>query len=391
LNGTGGLTIESGIRTYNPGFTPYNGFYPLNPGLTPPIKYTPPILDTPANPDDLPFIRNRRVVLFQPAKIYIRPKEYYDYRSQYFWIYDGPGHPHYCAFDIPDTLRAFPEIRRALAVEEASRRKRENLSPGGDQSRGQFQLASFRKSSPFSDLDSRIVPAPQNGAPGGQTANSSFTYSIVSNGKSTGEAFQLQVSDPTGKVKSVRMGGSTVVEAIAPGVTEPVTATAGGKVLTQPLNGYCLEFGKHPPREGTLYRLADESTQQKYRPMRFISRAADQMEQKKAFHPDSDPKAYMDAILQYALWSKLEGWNQEQFTSRFVERTKENADALGVKWTKDMENALRAAAPGRWNDISEMQHEASDLEKNSGQGRGRGGRRGGGGRGGRRGAARGDQ
>ena len=241
-------------------------------------------------------------------------------------------------------------------------------------------------------MDSRLSPPAQNGAPDGQTANPSFTYSIVSNGKSTGEAFQLQLLDTTGKVKSVRMHSGTVVEAIAPGVTQPVTASAGagGKVVTQPLNGFCLEFSKHPPAEGTLYRLADDTTQQKFEPMRFISRAGDQMQEKKLFHPDSDPKAYTDAILQYALWSKLEGWNQEQFTQHFVDRTKENADALHVKWSKEMEGALRAAAPGRWKDISEMIQEGADLEKNSGQGRG--GRRGGrGGRGGRRGATSSDQ
>jgi hypothetical protein len=391
LNPTGGLTIEPGIRYNTPGLTPDNGYFQLPPSLTPKLRFNPPITDTTTNPETPPINRLRLPYLFQPPKVYVRPIQFYDARSQYFWIYDGPGSPHYCAFDFPDALRSFPEVRRALAIEEASRHRRENFPPQ-EQSRGQLQLASFRGSSPFSELDSRTAPAPQNNASGGQAANPSFTYSIVSNGKSTGEAFQLQLLDTTGKVKSVRMRSGTVVEAIAPGVTQPVTASAGagGKVVTQPLNGFCLEFAKHPPSEGTLYRLADDSTQQKFRPMRFISRAGDQMQEKKAFHPDSDPKAYTDAILQYALWSKLEGWSQGQFTQHFVERTKQNADALHVKWTSEMENALRAAAPGRWKDISEMLQEATDLEKSSGEGRS--GRRGGGrGRGGRRGASRGDQ
>jgi len=369
---------------------PFNGYYPIPviPGLTPPLKFNTPDANPPAADDEIHRIVAPRFFIRQPVKYYIRPKEYYDYRSQYFWIYDGPGSPHYCAFDFPDALRSFPELGRALAVEEASYRRRENF-PAREEVRGQFQLASYRRPSPFSKFDSRIPDAPQNNTPVGNAASASFTYSIVSNGKSTGEAFQLQLLDATAKVKSVRMRSGTVVEAIAPGVTQPVSASGGGKIVTQPLNGFCLEFGKHPPAEGTQYRLADETTQQKFEPMRFISRAGEQMQEKKLFHPDSDPKAYMDAIVQYALWSKLEGWNQEQFTQHFVERTKENADALRVKWTKDMENALRAAAPGRWTDISEMHREAAELEKNSGQGRGE--RRGGGGRGGRRGAARGDQ
>ena len=412
LNSQGGVTIGEYYGGFSPrvGFAytnsptgnspvtppvtplPINGFYPIPiiPGLIPNLPLI-PIEPNPPADDPNRIAIPQRFVIRRPVKYYLRPQGYYDYRSQYFWIYDGPGSPHYCAFDFPDALRSFPEIRHALAIEAASRHRRENFPPQ-EQSRGQLQLASFHPASPFSESDSRMPTAPQNNASGGQTANPSFTYSIVSNGKSTGEAFQLQLLDTTGKVKSVRMRSGTVVEAIAPGVTQPVTASAGGgsKVVTQPLNGFCLEFSKHPPAEGTLYRLADDTTQQKFRPMRFISRAGDQMQEKKAFHPDSDPKAYTDAILQYALWSKLEGWSQAQFTQHFVERTKQNADALHVKWTSDMENALRGAAPGRWKDISEMLQEAQELEKSSGEGRG--GRRGGGrGRGGRRGATDGDQ
>jgi hypothetical protein len=396
FTGDTGSDPTPGSGIVNP--LPLNGYYPIPgiPGLLPPLNINP--IDTnPSAPDNQTHrIVIPRLYIRQPAEYYIRPQGYYDNRSQYFWIYDGPGSPHYCAFDFPDALRSFPEIRHALAIEAASRRSRESYA-AREKSPGQFQLASFRQPllrqpSPFSEIDSRLSPAPQNGAPGGPTANPGFTYSIVSNGKSTGEAFQLQLLDTTGKVKSVRMRSGTVVEAIAPGVTQPVTASAGAgdKVVTQPLNGFCLEFTKHPPAEGTLYRLADDTTQQKFEPMRFISRAGDQMQEKKLFHPDSDPKAYTDAILQYALWSKLEGWSQEQFTQHFVERTKENADALHVKWSKEMEGALRAAAPGRWKDISEMIQEAGELQKNSGQGRG--GRRGGrGGRGGRRGAESSDQ
>jgi hypothetical protein len=394
FTGDTGSDSTPGSGIVNP--LPLNGYYPIPgiPGLLPPLNINPLDTNPPAADDQTHRIVIPRLYIREPAKYYIRPQGYYDYRSQYFWVYDGPGSPHYCAFDFPDALRSFPEIRHALAIEEASRRRRESYA-AQEKSRGQFQLASFHQPSPFSEINSRLSPAPQNGAPGGTAANPSFTYSIVSNGKSTGEAFQLQLLDTTGKVKSVRMRSGTVVEAIAPGVTQPVTASAGGggKVITHPLNGFCLEFTKHPPPEGTLYRLADDTTQQKFEPMRFISRAGDQMQEKKLFHPDSDPKAYTDAILQYALWSKLEGWNQEQFTQHFVDRTKENADALHVKWSKEMEGALRAAAPGRWKDISEMIQEGADLEKNSGQGRGgrRGDRGGRGGRGARRGATDLDQ
>jgi hypothetical protein len=369
-----------------------NGYFPLN-GLNPPLNFSGVNPTGPSGAADAPgglqIPRAPRFFLQDSLRSILRPQSYYDDGSQYFGVFDGFGSPHYCAFDFPDSLRTFPEISHALAVEEASRRRRENQPPR-EQTDGQLQLTSFHTPSPSSEFAGSAARARQNRDQFQQTAPSSFTYSIVSNGKSTGEAFQLQLLDTTGKVKSVRMRSGTVLEAIKKGVTQPVTENAGGKVVTQPLNGFCLQFGKQPPAQGTLYRMADESVQQKYSPMRFIARASEQMGQNKAFHPDSDPKAYTDAILQYALWSELEGWNQEKFTQHFVERTKENADALHVKWTNEMENALRAAAPGRWKDISEMLQEAQVLEKDSGQGRGRGGRRGGG-RGGRRGAVGSDR
>jgi hypothetical protein len=386
INGDGKVTIGAAPGWYGASVTPPNsGYFSLPPNFLQPLNLNPSGSGTPVTPDPQTFDRLRRISVFQPPQQFIRPQNYYDDLSQYFWFFDLFGIPYYCSFDFPDTLRSFPEIRHALAVEEATRRRHGGvLTP--DRANASLQLASFHGTSPFSASALNFAPAPQNGASSGQTANPSFTYSIVSNGKSTGEAFQLQLLDSTGKVKSVSMRPGTVLEAIAPGAAHSVAATAAGsKVVTQPMSGFCLEFRKHPPAEGTLYRIAGDAAQQKFRPMRFVSRAGQQMEQKKVFHPDSDPKAYSEAILQYALWSKLEGWSQEQFTQHFVERTKENADALHVKWTKEMENALRAAAPGRWKDISEMLQEAQDLQKNSEQRRG--GRRGGG-RGGSRGAGR---
>ena len=375
---------------WNGAITPwtYNGYFQLPPGFIHLPTSNPSVPDLPVI--DRQSIERLPHTVFQPQQLFMRPQNYYDNRSQYFWLFDLFGIPYYCSYDFPNSLRSFPEIRHALAVEAATRRRRDGIITP-ERADARMQFASFHGASPFSDTPNSAL-AQQSGASAGIAANSSFSYSIVSNGKSTGEAFQLQLLDTTGKVKSVSMRSGAVLEAIAPGSSQPLSTTAGGgKLITQPLNGFCLEFGKHPPAEGTQYRIAGDAAQQKFRPIRFVSRAGQQMETKKAFHPDSDPKAYSEAILQYALWSKLEGWSQEQFTQHFVERTKQNADALHVKWTSDMENALRAAAPGRWKDISEMLQEAQDLEKNSGQGRGgrRGGR--GGGRGGRRGTGISDQ
>jgi hypothetical protein len=307
---------------------------------------------------------------------YIRPQAYYDDNGpQSRFLIADPWNmrPSYCNYDFPDKLlRAAPQLAQALAAEARSRQPRANRTPR-EAMGAHLQLVSLKRGSPTSDPSNRAGRAQLGDQRTRQVqiearfveVAPTFTYSIVSNGKSQGQAFELQVADPTGKVKTVAMRDGTIIEAIKPGVTEPVTAPAGGSVVKQPLNAYCLEFHKPPPAEGTLYRIADQATQEKFSSLRFLDRAAAQMSQNNQFHPDNNPEAYKNTIFQYATWSTLEGWGQEEFTQHWVERTKENAQDLHVPWTKQMEDTLRNAAPGRWGDISAMMSQAQALEKAS--------------------------
>jgi hypothetical protein len=339
--------------------------------------YTPETAPTPSSTTgdlyDPQLIRRlARQVVRLPRYNYVRPLVYEDYDSQlmeYFrWLLFGS----HCENDFPYELQKQLGIVTACRPTKSPRVIAARSLPVTERPR--LQTVSLRTGTADTGGQGRV---PKGAATDG------FTYAIVSNGKSTGEAFQLQMLDPTGKVKSVEMEDGTVLEAIRPGVTQPLTARGGGNLVTQPLNGFCLEFKKHPPAEGTMYRIASAETQQKYRSLRFLSGAGAQMKDKNMFHPDSNPAAYMDAIMQYSVWIKLNGWTFEQFVENFVERTKENAAALKVKWTPEMETTLRNAAPGRWRDTSEMLQEAQDLEKASGGRRGgRGGRGARGGRGG---------
>ena len=92
-------------------------------------------------------------------------------------------------------------------------------------------------------------------------------------------------------------------------------------------------------------------------------RAGRELAEAGKFHPDSDPKAYADSIRQYALWTKLEGWDQQKFADNFLARTKKNAEALHVKWTPQMESSLRSVVPGRWNDISQVLARADQISQ----------------------------
>jgi hypothetical protein len=191
------------------------------------------------------------------------------------------------------------------------------------------------------------------------------SFSIVANGKSSGEAFELQVIDPTGKVKQIAMPEGVV---LAPLRTVPAKSAAVktvGNMLTKQLTAYCLDFAKLPPEPGMLYRIAPQALQEKFKPIRSVLQAGRELAAGGRLHPDSDPQEYANDIRQYALWSKLENWGEPKFSEMFLEHTKKNAQAMKVKWTKQMEQAVLGLAPGRWRDVAMVLEEAEKLSQGS--------------------------
>lgn len=179
---------------------------------------------------------------------------------------------------------------------------------------------------------------------------------ITSLGTSTGEAFDIQiVNDGTAPV---RIGGDgIVVEPIKKGSEKRLraelqeVAARGSGTASFRANAYCLEFKLDPPTQGTMFRVVDSATQQQYRPAREILRASRRLQASGELMPDSDPAEYFHAIRQWAIWVNEQRFTLPTYANAFVERTKKNAKALGVKWSKDLETSLRAAAPHRWDEI----------------------------------------
>jgi hypothetical protein len=112
-----------------------------------------------------------------------------------------------------------------------------------------------------------------------------------------------------------------------------------------------------------LYRIAGPDKQRVNEPVRYILAGVDYLKARNQLHPDIELPEYLDAIRQYAIWSKQEKWDQKLFTENWIERTRKNAQNLKVKWTKDMEKTLREAAPGRWRDISQSLEVATYAER----------------------------
>jgi hypothetical protein len=186
---------------------------------------------------------------------------------------------------------------------------------------------------------------------------------LKSTGASTGQAFTLEVVNPTGQPLKVAVREGLVVEAVQAQPGQP--PAPGTSLVREGLNAYCLDFTKPPPPAGVTYRMADTATQQKFRPMRNVLRAARRLQQAGKLTPDalSDATAYLDATKQWSLWSKLQGWGEKQFADAFLDRTKKNLEQLKVSVTKDIENQIKGLIPGRWKSVQLVLAEADRLAR----------------------------
>ena len=191
-------------------------------------------------------------------------------------------------------------------------------------------------------------------APAQDKKNENLDVALVATGNSSGEAFQLQMRDPSGKTKRMSMPEGMVLEPEKPGSSKPPAANGMSNLLTQQIGGFCMQFLKLPPAVGMIYKIAGPAMQQKFEPMRLILQAGRALAEKGKLHPDSEPQAYADSVRQYAVWANQEGWDEKKFGDNFVDRTHKNAEAKKIKWTPQIENALRAAVPGRWRDITQV-------------------------------------
>ncbi|MBI1874089.1 MAG: hypothetical protein HYS05_09400 [Acidobacteria bacterium] len=196
-----------------------------------------------------------------------------------------------------------------------------------------------------------------DGAPTGEIA-----VSLVATGRSSGEVFQLQVLNPGNQPIAIVAPEALVLEPIKAGVGKPTAAMAKTGVHAHPILGYCLDFLKPPPAVGTIYRVADALAQQEFRPLGNVLRAARALATAGRLRPDSDPQAYLDSIKQWAVWVTRERWNENTFTGRFVERTRQNVQQMKRAWTKEMDAAIRGAAPNRWRDIMAVLSEARRID-----------------------------
>jgi hypothetical protein len=140
-------------------------------------------------------------------------------------------------------------------------------------------------------------------------------------------------------------------------------AAAGRPTTKATVKAYCLEFVREPPAAGMVFRVAPPEVQNRFQSMRGVMRAAKRVLDAGGLTPDSDPGQYFDAILQWSIWTKENGFDVKSFGEAFVDRTKKNFEAASQPWTKQIEQLVAGLVPNRWSDIERVLKEADTIEE----------------------------
>jgi hypothetical protein len=185
--------------------------------------------------------------------------------------------------------------------------------------------------------------------------------SLVATGNSTGDVFRLETRNLSGALVAIGAPDGLVLQplkqAAAAAIRTPQAALSGQSVM-----GYCLEFAKLPPPAGMLYRVADQAVQQQFAPMTRVIQAGRKLAAEGRLNPDGDDAVgYVDAIKQWAVWSRLEKWDAAAFEQHFVERTRKNFANARRPWSSDLERRVRQLAQNRWQDIQKVWAEADQA------------------------------
>jgi hypothetical protein len=139
-------------------------------------------------------------------------------------------------------------------------------------------------------------------------------------------------------------------------------AGSGVHLTRVALRGYCVESKKQPPVSGSMFMMGRSAVQQQFAPMRAVRLVSEIAASGGYLKPQGGTADYGRFITQYAIWTKLEHWDQARFTDEFLRRSKQSFKVEHRQWTRDSERTLRALAPQRWSDIQFVMRAADRVE-----------------------------
>jgi hypothetical protein len=199
-------------------------------------------------------------------------------------------------------------------------------------------------------LDPRIARV--RGSRGEQVRPQDVSVAFIATGEASGPAFIVKVLNRTGKRVNVSLNDGVILAPAAG--TLPARAVNARGTSSHTIVGYCVEHAKLTPSAGAIFAVAPPAVQQRYKSVTNVLRSGRLLDRFKRLSPQPDAENYGHSVRQWALWTKLEGWNQDRFTSQFLERTKKNIADMKGKWTKDVEKVVRDSAVTRWTDIGKI-------------------------------------
>lgn len=187
------------------------------------------------------------------------------------------------------------------------------------------------------------------------------TVSIVftSLGRSSGDAFRMTVINRGADPIELRRGESFVIRPVmgvsSQAIDKEVAALSGAGVATSTIEAYCLEYARQPPPAGLVFELAPAALQNRTAPVTRIFEASAALRDQGRLPPVAgDPSSqddYFEAVRQWAIWTREQGFDQATYTKAFIDHSRRNVESAGLAWTAAAESAFRALAPGRWEHV----------------------------------------
>lgn len=188
---------------------------------------------------------------------------------------------------------------------------------------------------------------------------------FTSLGRSSGEAVRMTVVNDGAMPIRIRGDAFALVPLanVTPkDVEREMKKLAGRNQVTVNIEAFCLDFHKPPPTAGMVMGLADYSVQAQMGPIHQMVRAVRRLHKRGALGADSSAKSRAQTMLQWAIWTREQQFDEAGFSRAFVEHAKKNIAAAGRKWTRDLEQAVTALTPQRWADIQMLLREAATTE-----------------------------
>lgn len=211
-------------------------------------------------------------------------------------------------------------------------------------------------------------------------------YRIIGKGTSTGQVFEVQISNPDPSCPlDVFIPYGTVLQPTGflqraltglllgggPGLTDfqkmmvegaatelpPAAASAAadlrfrvpaGQELKFPLRGYCLELHKLPPTAETEYRFDADATRALARNRRIMDASRELYYQ----GATRSTRSTFDSITQWSLWSGIEKLDEKRFRSELNQMLEQNYRAQGRKLDKQAKANAALTADDLWPRIN---------------------------------------